>query len=302
MFSRRIASASVYSMRPLKSSASVRLLRLLAPILALGASCAAPPRFSGALSGPPRWDLDARYDDRTVFGNDLSTLQILGRDLAAAPRSIVNDVRSTVTTQSNWPLLGGAIFGGLVIENSGLNRRFRRDEFEAQDLSRATSDALDRFGTGSTLFGIGAGLYGWGLATRNPRLYRAGRTGLATMAATGVLTTLMKAAVNDPRPNGGDYGYPSGHTSMSVALGTSLHSSYGWKVSLPVFTLAGLVAYQRLDSGAHDLDDVFVGAVLGFVTARQVHNERGLTFLGARVAPFYDPAAGGGGLSLTWTY
>ena len=273
----------------------------IALVTALCASCATSGRFAGSLRGPPRWDLDERFADPAVFGEGLSGMEIVRRDLAAAPRSILSDVRSTVTTESNWALLGGAILGGLVIENSGLNKDFRRDEFESELLSASTSDTLERIGTGSTLLGIGAGIYAWGLVTRNPRLYLAGRTSLAAMAATGVLNTVMKGAVNDPRPNGGDYGYPSGHTSMSVALGTSLHSSYGWKVSVPVYLLAGLVAFQRLDSGAHDLDDVFVGAALGFIVSRQVHRGRGLTFLGAEVAPYYDPVIGGAGLSMTWT-
>lgn len=136
--------------------------------------------------------------------------------------------------------------------------------------------------------------------TWNPQHDLAGRTALSSMTATGALTLATKLAVNERRPNGRDYGYPSGHTLDELALATSLHSSHGRKVSVPVSLMAGPVAFQRLDSGAHDLDDVLVGAAFGFIVSRQVHRERGLEFLGAEVTPFVDSDQAGGGGSLTW--
>ncbi len=136
--------------------------------------------------------------------------------------------------------------------------------------------------------------------TWNPQHDLAGRTALSSMTATGALTLATKLAVNERRPNGRDYGYPSGHTLDELALATSLHSSHGRKVSVPVSLMAGPVAFQRLDSGAHDLDDVLVGAAFGLIVSQQVHRERGLEFLGAEVTPFVDSDQGGGGVSLTW--
>ncbi len=89
--------------------------------------------------------------------------------------------------------------------------------------------------------------------------------------------------------------------SMSIALGTSLHSSCGWKVSGPVFAVSALVAFQRLDAGFHDLDDLLMGSVLGFVVSRELHSTRGLEVLGAEVGPCIHPNTGAVGLGLTWT-
>ena len=73
-------------------------------------------------------------------------------------------------------------------------------------------------------------------------------------------------------------------------------------VSAPLYVLAAAVAFQRLDSGAHDIDDVIAGAVIGFLSARQVHRERQMNFLGAQFGPYIDPASGGAGISLSWSF
>lgn len=272
----------------------------VSPLVACMA-CSAPGRFEGALSGPPRWSQEPLLDESILFGKGRSNLEILGSDLAAIPASLFGDIKASVTNSANWPLLGGAVLSGAVLRQTGLNDRYARESHELERLPSIASDLLDITGEGHVLMGVGAGLYAWGLLGRDGHHYRAGRTALAAMAATGTLTLATKLLVQDGRPNGGSLGYPSGHTSMSVALATSLHSSYGWKVSLPAYAVSGLVALQRVDSGAHDLEDVLVGAALGFVVTRQVHSQRGLQFLGADVSPFYEPTNGGVGLSLHWS-
>lgn len=205
-------------------------------------------------------------------------------------------------SSGNWALLGSAVLLGELAEGSRVNADIQRDVYAVDHLDSGTSDFLDMAGNGATLLGASAGLYAWGLAMDNPEHRRAGSSAFASLAATGVSTLALKALINDKRPRGGQDGYPSGHTSMSMAFATSLHYSYGWEVGLPAFLLSSLVAFQRVDSGAHELDDVIVGAALGFILARHVHRTRTPRFLGAEIAPFYDPGNNASGLSLGWSW
>jgi membrane-associated phospholipid phosphatase len=45
---------------------------------------------------------------------------------------------------------------------------------------------------------------------------------------------------------------------------------YGWKVGLPAYSLAGLVAVSRLQRNKHYLSDVLAGATLGYIAGRAV--------------------------------
>ena len=93
----------------------------------------------------------------------------------------------------------------------------------------------------------------------------------------------------------------SGGGKVVVATATSLWLSEGPKVGAPASILASLVALQRLDSGAHELDDVIGGATLGWVVAYSQERREPLTLLGARVVPAFSPR-GDPGISLLWSY
>jgi membrane-associated phospholipid phosphatase len=60
--------------------------------------------------------------------------------------------------------------------------------------------------------------------------------------------------------------FPSAHTATAFGLALCLASLYpqgkGW-----FFTLASLVAMQRMVAGAHYLSDVLAGAAIGIVSA-----------------------------------
>jgi undecaprenyl-diphosphatase len=65
-----------------------------------------------------------------------------------------------------------------------------------------------------------------------------------------------------------DPSFPSGHSSTSFMLATSLSLAYPkWYVIAPVYLYAGTVAYSRMDLGVHYPTDVFAGALIGSGTA-----------------------------------
>ncbi|MCX5643737.1 MAG: phosphatase PAP2 family protein [Phycisphaerae bacterium] len=107
----------------------------------------------------------------------------------------------------------------------------------------------------------------------------------------------LKAIVHNDQPDGGPWSRPSGHTSSAVAVASVLHEFYGWKVGLPAYAGAGLVAWRMMDEGDHWAGDVLFGAVLGWVVGHTVAGRHGSAEIaGFELLPYYGnyqtPAAG----------
>jgi membrane-associated phospholipid phosphatase len=85
------------------------------------------------------------------------------------------------------------------------------------------------------------------------------------------LTNVLKVTVARERPNGEDHkSFPSGHASTAFTLAAVAERHFGWKVGLPAYTVAGLVAVSRLQRNKHYLSDVLGGATLGYIVGRTV--------------------------------
>lgn len=81
------------------------------------------------------------------------------------------------------------------------------------------------------------------------------------------ITYALKYAINKPRPDGATDGYafPSGHTSVAFQSASFIQRRYGWKYGIPVYVLAGFVAYSRIEglNDRHDGWDVLGGIITG---------------------------------------
>lgn len=78
------------------------------------------------------------------------------------------------------------------------------------------------------------------------------------------VTVTMKVLINKERPfQGGDYAFPSGHTSTTFQAASFFHKRYGFKYSIPGYLLAGFTGFSRINAQKHDGYDVLAGAVVG---------------------------------------
>lgn len=95
--------------------------------------------------------------------------------------------------------------------------------------------------------------------------------GAKQLAYTGVTTVAitqgLKYAVDADRPNGGDRGFPSGHTSTAFFGAAFIHERYGWQYGIPAHLIAAGVGWARVDQNYHTWEQVIAGAVIGEVTA-----------------------------------
>lgn len=73
-----------------------------------------------------------------------------------------------------------------------------------------------------------------------------------------------------PGKEGFSGAFPSGHATVSFALAASGSRVLGdrWYYALPLYSLAAVSAWQRIQSGEHWPADVFAGALVGFTVGR----------------------------------
>jgi membrane-associated phospholipid phosphatase len=86
-------------------------------------------------------------------------------------------------------------------------------------------------------------------------------------AATLLITHGLKRSIDAPRPNGGRYSFPSGHTSAAFMGAAFVHARYSLEAAWPAYLAATLVAHSRVASQHHHTADVVAGAALGVVSS-----------------------------------
>ncbi|MFI5395383.1 MAG: phosphatase PAP2 family protein [Candidatus Binatia bacterium] len=148
----------------------------------------------------------------------------------------------------------------------------------------SVEDAIQEFGDlpGGAVV-AGAPLV-FGLLAGNEDAARLGvDVGEALFVANLALTEPLKEIFGRSRPNAGKGAFhftplsggaslPSGHSTTAFALAASVSEHFDnplW-LAVPAYGLATGVAVARIRADAHFLSDVFVGGVIGTVTARTV--------------------------------
>ena len=81
------------------------------------------------------------------------------------------------------------------------------------------------------------------------------------------ITYALKVGVNRTRPNGGNYSFPSGHTSASFQGASFIHARYGLKYAIPAYIGAAFVGYSRVYANKHFTSDVLAGATIGSLSS-----------------------------------
>lgn len=88
------------------------------------------------------------------------------------------------------------------------------------------------------------------------------------------IVTPMKHIINEKRPDGGDYSFPSGHTAQAFVAATFLHKEYGHKsiwYSVAGYSMASAVGMCRMVSNRHWASDVLAGAGIGILSTNLVY-------------------------------
>lgn len=88
---------------------------------------------------------------------------------------------------------------------------------------------------------------------------------LLALARAGATTGILKYAVDETRPNGGRYSFPSGHATAAFTGAEFIRKEYGWQWGAPAYLAAGFVAWSRVKADKHYTHDVVAGAAIGIL-------------------------------------
>jgi len=88
-----------------------------------------------------------------------------------------------------------------------------------------------------------------------------------SFASNLTATLLLKYSINKKRPNGDNYAFPSGHSSITFQSASFLHFRYGIKYAFLPYLGAFYTAYSRVEAKQHDTTDVIAGALLGCLSS-----------------------------------
>lgn len=92
-----------------------------------------------------------------------------------------------------------------------------------------------------------------------------GATATILLTAT---TQSVKYIVNEPRPDGGQHSFPSGHTATAFMGAELLRQDYGAWVGAAGYVVATGVGVMRILNGRHWINDVVAGAGIGILCAK----------------------------------
>lgn len=158
--------------------------------------------------------------------------------------------------------------GGLT---AGLTENLESPKKEVSFLKHraleGVSDVGNLFGAGEFAAVTSLGLWTFGSVLDLPRVDALGRDLTATLAATTVYTWALKAAVRRPRPSGGPWSFPSGHTAVAFATATVIERHFGWKAGALAYVAATCTAAARMEDNRHYFSDVSFGAAVGLAVA-----------------------------------
>lgn len=224
-----------------------------------------------------------------------SLWKTIKRDVRHMPEDLWRDTKRVYANPTNLIILGTAYGGSLILQEAGpddsVEDHFRRGHHHFGSDWR---EALGAAGNPVTHFGLAGLWYLIGQQTADEKTYEVGKTLFSALIINNLTTLAGQAATWDRGPNGEAGTFPSGHTGSSFVTASVLHEAYGHAVGVPLYGLAALVAFERVDDNEHYFADVVMGAVLGTVIGHSVASGRDPEFFGWKLLPYAHPGGGTG--------
>jgi membrane-associated phospholipid phosphatase len=161
---------------------------------------------------------------------------------------------------------------------------------------RGTFEPGATIGGARAQFAAALATYSVGRVTGNRRVAGIGSDLIRAQVLAQTLTAGIKLSARRHRPDGDEFSFPSGHSSVTFATATVLQRNFGWKAGVPAYALASYVAASRVQMKRHFFSDVAFGAAIGIVSGRTVTIGRGRARFA--VAPTVSPNQAGVSLVL----
>ncbi|MFO0947578.1 MAG: phosphatase PAP2 family protein [Planctomycetota bacterium] len=232
--------------------------------------------------------------------SDCLTVPNFRDDFHSFPAGLWDDTKSLFTVGNGISLALNAGITAIIAHN--WDDEVRDDVAQHPRRWGGFNNVMDVVGHPITHAGVAGSLYAVSLITDNPREHAFAKALINALILTDGLTVALKYSFDTERPNGQDYGFPSGHTSSSFAVAAVISEYYGPTAGQIAYVTAGLVGWSRIDNRNHDLSDVVFGAALGYMIGQTVAHHHLLEEHNLSVAPYSDPNNGIHGISIEHKY
>ncbi len=247
-----------------------------------------------------------RFFAISLFLLNLSSYTLNAQDSLKVNQSVTEILLSDITCLGEDALTfytapfslskSGALYTGGVAAGTGLLMYFDDDlrkKIGRQTIKTLNNDFWDiptRYGIVSYANIAALSTYAAGLIFKEDKVRITGRLLFESLSISGVTVVLARYVFARSRPYSGEgqwkynwfewnneiESFPSGHTTVAFAFSTVLAERIdnNW-ARLGLYGLASLTAFARVYNNQHWASDVFVGALLGFVTGMHViHKEK----------------------------
>ncbi|MDG4717146.1 phosphatase PAP2 family protein [Winogradskyella marincola] len=180
--------------------------------------------------------------------------------------------------------LSGLVFGTatLALADEGVDKYI---DNHRSNFPKVVRDYGWYFGSPQNYFMANAGLYGFGLVTKNSKIRRTSVLIITSSITSGLIQTVAKNGFGRARPGtgkgafhfklfskeAGQHSFPSGHTVLSVTMAHSIAKQFEspW-IKAGVYTLGAIPPMSRLIDGAHWLTDIGFSTALSIIVVDSV--------------------------------
>ncbi|ULC58071.1 phosphatase PAP2 family protein [Flaviramulus sp. BrNp1-15] len=198
-------------------------------------------------------------------------------------------VKHSFTKPLHWKEKDFVKLGGLIVGTAALS--FADEEFDhfidrqRSDFPGVVRDFGWYFGSPQNYFMANAGLYGFGLLTKNEKIRRTSVLIITSSITTGVIQTLAKNGFGRARPGTGLgahyfklfskepglHSFPSGHTILSVTMSHAIAKQFDntW-AKVGIYSLGAIPPLSRLIDGAHWLTDITLSAAISIIVVDSI--------------------------------
>ena len=193
-------------------------------------------------------------------------------------------IKYAVTRPLHWKGKDFTKLGGMILGTAILSAADREtsDFFIRQESSipQPIQEYGFYFAKPQNYLMANAGIYGFGLLTKNEQIRKTGVLIISSSIIAGYLQILARTAIGRARPYSGKgpgtfkpfageqnyFSFPSGHTVLGITMAHSIAKQFNntW-VKIGIYSLGSIPAYSRLIDGEHWLSDVAFGAALSIV-------------------------------------
>jgi len=209
-----------------------------------------------------------------------TTWNTLKYDTNASWRSI----KHSVTRPLHWKGKDYVKLGSIVVGTAIISTADKETStfFRGQDSSfpQPIQDFGYYFAKPKYFLMMNAGIYGFGLFTKNEQVRKTGVLIISSSLTAGYLQILARSAFGRARPYSGKnpytfkpfaseeeyFSFPSGHTVLGMTIAHSVAKQFKstW-VKIGIYSIGSAPALSRLIDGAHWTSDIVFGAALSIL-------------------------------------